>query len=254
MKLVFTLLLIISSFCVNAITISGNDSLTVSDSSYTLFDSFDNSTVSIITGGAVAFYRGYDQSYVSISGGGHVSHMNLYNDSTASVFNGDISHYHGHDSSNITLYDEANISHLNIRGNSNALIFGGEYSFINFFDSSTAIIHELIINGGSFLGAGVSVNGGALTFEEGASIDIYANGVSFVDGMLYGVWANSLPFNFWVIGRTVDINNNVSFYLPDVLPGQINIHSVTVVPLPATVWLLGSVLLGFIGFSKKRIS
>jgi hypothetical protein len=98
----------------------------------------------------------------------------------------------------------------------------------------------------------ISLGGGNYTASIG-QYDNFANGTSLADGFRYDGNPN---FTFDNGYGTADLFNGV-WSATDTRTGDwefhiLNVETATVVPIPATVWLFGSGLLGLISIARKK--
>lgn len=215
-----------------AATVNGTNHLTISDNSITSLYAYDTASVQVVNGGDLPFYYGYNSTSLGMLGGSSVSYVNLFDQAIVAMSaDSNASYVNLANQASAQIQSGATISHFSAYNTSQASILGGTFSFLNLLDNSHANISSVFFNGGLFIGSGISVDGGALTYAPGASADVYVQQAVFSNGMLSGTWEDGTNFSFWVISRLLDGNGNEYFELPNTLPQQITLHQTAVVPL-----------------------
>lgn len=138
-----------------------------------------------------------------------------------------------------SIYTNENSS-LTVNGGFVGNLFADDYS-------------EVSMNGGdigwirTYGDAHVSLSNGSLSWlviTDNSSVDIYGYDFNYANEILSGRWSNGQLFSFTAV-EAIDLSDPAK---RTTLPGNITLHAV---PIPATLPLFASALLGLFGFSRK---
>ncbi len=168
-----------------------------------------------------------------------------------------------------------NVGSLGIN-NMNALTFNGSTLYGAGYGSGNLYTINTSSGSATSLGTGSYASAGDLAFDAGGSLYLAANtspndtlveldptngsstliggmgidnsyGLAFVDSVMYGV---SSAGGLYIVNTNTGATTSIGPITG--ISGAIYGATVSAIPVPATVWLFASGLLGLIGFSRKR--
>ncbi|MGD1896080.1 MAG: hypothetical protein ACFB16_03915 [Phormidesmis sp.] len=189
-------------------------------------DLFEASSASVESGNISHAYL-YDTSDITISGSAEISHLTLSGNATGSLSASNVGHLTLIESSTFEISESAEVSHLTLEDSTQGQINGGTFSFIRLQDNSEAHIRSATLDGGSFVALDANVSGGAITFEPGTKLNIYAQTLSFDNGQLSGTWADGRDFQFAIVQDLGNEEEGPIFEVPDAMPAAVVFHETT---------------------------
>jgi hypothetical protein len=202
------------------VVVSGTDSLTISDATVVDLQSYDDSTVSVVSGGATDRIQAANRSTITLDTNGEIGQLLTLGDSTFSATGG-------------------TIGYLKLVNESVAYLRGGSIGDVERRDMS-----ELHVYGTEFLWTRPSPTGlwmlnGFWADGSSFSFGVYDGGDSTLEDPSY---AGGAPPEF--------LPPEPIFIFPNTPTPSTGIFLHTV-PVPPAVWLFGSAL-GILGWMKRR--
>lgn len=220
-----------------AITVSGNEVLSVFDGSYSYIEAHDASVTNIMSGGDVSWFSGFDYSTVNTETGSNVNHLGLTNFASATVNGGDLSYLQLYGQGSANIYGDANISYLEVYDSSTANIYDGTLSWVILSNLSAVSLYNGDI--------------GRIIIDDTSVANLYVSNYSYSygtsSGILSGQWRDGSDF-IMQLKRGPFLSPELQ--PPPILGTNVFVHTV---PLPASIFLFSSGLASLFFFRTKLL-
>ncbi len=219
---------LLTASSVNAATVTGTDTLDISNSEPWVY-AYDQSTINVLSGGDVAGLYLYDQTSTNISTGAAVSRVYGYSQNVIDILSGaDVGYVYSYGETYSNILAGSVVSWVFGYNQSTLDISGGDIGWLQLYDNSVATVTK-------------TEDLSWLLVSDNSQVHIYGKEFSYSDGHLNGVWGDGTPFSFLALYEN-------DLYPSSILPANITLHTV---PLPATIWLFVSGVGLMFGFKKS---